>query len=180
MSLSDLQIDHYSRQILVPEIGGRGQRQLLRSSFTVRGDSLAAGIAASYLAAAGVARADSADLVIADSGVLHEVQPAKPAPPLIAIGGSDRPWYTRGTTTATCRECLTTPAGTEKPDPSGESTAACTPYVVGAAAALEAMRLLLGRAPQQAAHIAFEAGGTRRHIHPLAECRHGTARVTPA
>lgn len=52
--LSDTQIERYSRQILIPEFGGAGQERLLAGCVVVRGATVAAETAATYLAAAGV------------------------------------------------------------------------------------------------------------------------------
>lgn len=56
MALSDAQIDRYSRQIVLPQIGGRGQERLLSSSVAVAGDGVLAEIVALYLAGAGIGR----------------------------------------------------------------------------------------------------------------------------
>lgn len=73
--LANDDIDRYSRQILLPEIGGRGQQQLLQSVITVSGGEAAA-FAMLYLQAAGVGRIETAltrdasmDLPIAPSEV---------------------------------------------------------------------------------------------------------------
>jgi adenylyltransferase/sulfurtransferase len=58
MSLSDLQIERYSRQIVLPEVGGRGQRRLLDAAVKLVGGSGVAPTAALYLVAAGVGRID--------------------------------------------------------------------------------------------------------------------------
>lgn len=58
MSLSDRQIERYSRQIVLPEIGGRGQEALLGSAAAVIGTGGAAETAAFYLAGAGVGNID--------------------------------------------------------------------------------------------------------------------------
>jgi hypothetical protein len=52
--LSDAQIDRYSRQIVLSEIGGRGQERLLRAEVAIEGGGDAAFVCASYLAGAGV------------------------------------------------------------------------------------------------------------------------------
>ena len=52
--LSDAQIERYSRQIILPQIGGRGQAALLSSTVGVCGTGGMAATAALYLAAAGV------------------------------------------------------------------------------------------------------------------------------
>ena len=52
--LGDAQIERYSRQIILPQVGGRGQEKILRSRVYVDGDGLLAATALLYLAAAGV------------------------------------------------------------------------------------------------------------------------------
>lgn len=58
MALTDSQIELYSRQIILPELGGIGQRRLLSGSCLLMGDGPAIECAASYLAGAGVGRVD--------------------------------------------------------------------------------------------------------------------------
>ena len=52
--LTDLQIERYSRQIIMPEVGGRGQERLLASTIVMQGSGHLAITAGLYLAAAGV------------------------------------------------------------------------------------------------------------------------------
>lgn len=52
--LSEEQIRRYSRQILLPEVGGRGQRRLLGAHARLHADGTLGEVAALYLAAAGV------------------------------------------------------------------------------------------------------------------------------
>ncbi len=54
MSLTDDQLDRYARHIVLKEIGGAGQQQLLRSSIVVIGAGGIGSPAIQYLAAAGV------------------------------------------------------------------------------------------------------------------------------
>lgn len=54
--LTDLQIARYSRQIILPAVGGRGQQQLLSTAVAVAGSAAMACAAGLYLAAAGVGR----------------------------------------------------------------------------------------------------------------------------
>ena len=56
MALSDAQIDRFSRQIVLPQIGGRGQERLLASSVAVAGHGALAEIVALSLAGAGIGR----------------------------------------------------------------------------------------------------------------------------
>lgn len=59
MSLTEAQVERYSRHILLPQVGGKGQGRLLASSVAVAfgaGGEGVASVAAVYLAAAGVGR----------------------------------------------------------------------------------------------------------------------------
>jgi adenylyltransferase/sulfurtransferase len=57
-SLSDAQIEYYSRQILLREIGGVGQKRLLGAACLLVGGGEAIEVAATYLAGAGIGRLD--------------------------------------------------------------------------------------------------------------------------
>ena len=61
MSLTETQIDRYSRHILLKEVGGIGQERLLSASAQVLGNGIAAEEAAIYLAAGGVGRLGLSD-----------------------------------------------------------------------------------------------------------------------
>jgi adenylyltransferase/sulfurtransferase len=52
--LSDTQIERYSRQIILPQVGGKGQEKLLRAKVLVNGSGVLQSSALYYLAAAGV------------------------------------------------------------------------------------------------------------------------------
>lgn len=52
--LSDAQVERYSRQILLPEVGGRGQERLLAARVALAGAGRAAAVAATLLGRAGV------------------------------------------------------------------------------------------------------------------------------
>jgi hypothetical protein len=54
MSLTDAQIDRYSRQIIVPRIGGRGQERLLAARILLVGDARDIEAPLGYLIGAGV------------------------------------------------------------------------------------------------------------------------------
>lgn len=66
MALSDEQAERYSRHILLPEIGGRGQARLLEAKVLVIGAGGLGSPAALYLAAAGVGRIGIADSDVVD------------------------------------------------------------------------------------------------------------------
>lgn len=52
--LSDAQIERYSRQIILPQLGGKGQEKFLQSRILVNGSGTRQAITLLYLAAAGV------------------------------------------------------------------------------------------------------------------------------
>jgi hypothetical protein len=54
MTLTDAQIDRYSRQIIVPRIGGRGQERLLAARMIIAGDARDIEAPLAYLVGAGV------------------------------------------------------------------------------------------------------------------------------
>ena len=54
MTLTDAQIDRYSRQIIVPRIGGRGQERLLAARMLLAGDARDIEAPLAYLVGAGV------------------------------------------------------------------------------------------------------------------------------
>jgi molybdopterin/thiamine biosynthesis adenylyltransferase len=54
MTLTDAQIDRYSRQIIVPRIGGRGQERILAARMLLVGDARDIELPQAYLAGAGV------------------------------------------------------------------------------------------------------------------------------
>jgi hypothetical protein len=54
MSLTDAQIDRYSRQIIVPRIGGRGQERLVAARILLVGDARDIEAPLAYLVGAGV------------------------------------------------------------------------------------------------------------------------------
>src|SRR5262245_37578678 len=89
MTLHDAAIDRYSRQILVPDIGGAGQERLLAARVIVRGDGAAAMAARDLLDRAGVGDGAPADaLVVFDRSVAalaHGTMPDRP--PVVVVAG---------------------------------------------------------------------------------------------
>jgi hypothetical protein len=91
--MRDDQIRRYARHILLPDVGGIGQAQLLAATARIEGDDPASAIAATYLAAGGVGtlalacpalRAALADRnpdsrVTDDAGGSPVAMPARPA-----------------------------------------------------------------------------------------------------
>lgn len=66
MSLTDQQIERYSRHIILPEVGGKGQAKLLASRILIVGAGGLGSPAALYLAAAGVGTLGLADGDVVD------------------------------------------------------------------------------------------------------------------
>jgi len=71
LSLTEAQIERYARQILLPEIGGRGQTRLLAAHVALAGAGEAATAAAVLLGRAGVGRLD----LLGQEGPLPELGP---------------------------------------------------------------------------------------------------------
>jgi hypothetical protein len=165
--LSDSQIDRYCRQIVLPEIGSRGQERLLEAVVAIHGGGDAAVVCASYLSGAGVGRLwlggdDGADfaavtrdrnpdcrLLAAQPEHLSLAVWISPALPDCASRGTPIVW---GGTSAERAACLCVPPGgcwecaraVAAEERCGGSSA-----LLGTLLALLALRALLG----------FEAGG---------------------
>jgi hypothetical protein len=101
-ALTEAQVQRYGRQVLLREVGGRGQRRLLEAPFVVEGTGPAFDVAVAYLAASGspvrlrrdaggfldgVALADFAP----DAGL--EGPPAGWLGPLEALPRADAAWH---------------------------------------------------------------------------------------
>jgi hypothetical protein len=163
--LSDSQIDRYSRQIVLSEIGGRGQERLLRAEVAIRGSGDAALVCASYLAGAGVGTlslggveprgslGDALDLETRNPDcrlvrvprrpsvtivVGHDVPDAFPNASAVVWGGSSGDCVRRAHLPAghACAPCLRELADRQSGDES-------SPQILGAVLALETLRALL-------------------------------------
>jgi len=189
MPLSDEDIDRYSRQILVSEIGGRGQERLLRSSVLCVGDADELRTAAQYLAAAGITvrtRAASPteaphsfDLLITSGGCDDEQRQLGEglAPAVMRSGGdADAVWYSRRTRAHDCPICIGE-VGRAAAHGFSASPPTRTGIAAGAALALDAMKELLG-IPGSRDVVAFGHGGSSRRVIALdaTQCPHGAQR----
>lgn len=170
--LTDAQLERYSRQVLLPEVGGRGQERLLAAAVTLAGGGVAAGVAGVLLGRAGVSRLAvvGADVALAELSPDCRVDryPGDADAPLgdvtIDLSGATtlgrraaaagRPFVTAASTVTgatlvtlvgqPCSACL--PAEVLAPPP-GETAAsplaAPLALLLGALAATEVLRLLL-------------------------------------
>lgn len=71
LGFSDEQIQRYSRQIILPDVGGKGQRKLLESKVLLIGAGGLGSPAGYYLAAAGVGTLGFVDFDVVDLSNLH-------------------------------------------------------------------------------------------------------------
>lgn len=71
MSLNDIQIERYSRQILLPDVGGKGQEKLLAAKVLIIGIGGLGSPVASYLAGAGVGTLGIVDSDTVELSNLH-------------------------------------------------------------------------------------------------------------
>ncbi len=71
MSLNEEQIERYSRQILLPQVGGKGQEKLLAAKVLVIGVGGLGSPVAAYLAGAGVGTLGIADSDAVEINNLH-------------------------------------------------------------------------------------------------------------
>jgi hypothetical protein len=160
--LTEAHIQRYARQILLREVGGRGQTALLSRTWRVEGESAALSVALTYLAAGG----SPVDASTPSSGFL--------AGTTLAQFGAEPPGATRfgtlttgalpgagavvhlgpsavvGAPSGTCRACIDA-ALALAPGPVGP------PLVLGAAAALLAQRLSL-RPDEPPGGLRWQAG----------------------
>lgn len=77
--LSEAEIDRYSRQVILPEVGGKGQKRLQQSSILIVGAGGLGSPSALYLAAAGVGKLGIIDSDVVERNnlqrqILHSVE----------------------------------------------------------------------------------------------------------
>jgi hypothetical protein len=168
--LTDDQIDRYSRQIVVPEIGGRGQERLLRAEVAIEGGGDAALVCASYLAGAGLGslslggvdpRCELGDVLGLETRnpdcrvlrapvqpsvmiVIGQVPPRFPREVAVLWGTTNGDWLRRAYLPPGrgCAPCLSNLAGRRPPEES-------FPQILGAVLALDALRTLLELSPNE-------------------------------
>jgi hypothetical protein len=151
MSLDEQAIERWARQIVLPEVGGRGQLRLLGARAAVAGSGEAARFARLLLERAGVGLAPDPDPAAADvaldlSGdaaiVVRRGRAARAAArPFVAAVAGDATAVVATFVGRGCIDC--TPLGVA---PSGGEAGAPFALALGALAAGEALRVLLAPA----------------------------------
>lgn len=84
MTLTDAQIDRYSRQIIVPHIGGRGQERLLVARVLLAGDSRDIESPLAYLIGAGVGT-----VTVKAVGVIERIAAMRELNPDVSLAVAD-------------------------------------------------------------------------------------------
>jgi len=147
--LEDDLVDRYSRQILLPEVGGRGQERLCATRVTVTGSGRTAALAATLLGAAGVQvecqSGDSHTIAVRldDAGVVLGRTAGEGGTVVTLVG---RP----------CLRCL----GDDTWPPSAPASTDEAPQAIGALVAAEALRVALGLATSGRVQTLETATGT--------------------
>jgi hypothetical protein len=90
MPLTNAQIERYSRQIIVPHLGGRGQERILASKILIAGDARDIEAPFAYLVGAGVGTI-SVRLPGAQSGFAKEIAAAHESNPDVSVFIADEP-----------------------------------------------------------------------------------------
>ena len=152
MTLSDADVERWSRQILLPEVGGRGQQALLAASVAVRGDGDAADVARDLLARAGVRRVERA---------------VTGAPDVVVELDGGRGVVGTGTTVTAlvgrpCLACAPLAAATTAPG-------AAAAMALGALVAAETLRVLL-TAPASGRRTALPPGASAVELPTTSGC----------
>jgi ThiF family len=193
--LSDAQIERYSRQILLPEVGGRGQERLLAARVALAGTGDAAAVAATLLGRAGIGHLGLLDPALApddpapECRVTASPEDAADADVIVDLAGdpartarlaaAHRPHVVgiRHGRNATVLTLLGRPCGAcVAIEPGGGDAGPLAPalaVVLGAAAAAEGLRLLLVAHPQARRQMLGLDDAIFRSlpVEPARECR---------
>jgi hypothetical protein len=90
MPLTDAQIERYSRQIIVPHLGGRGQQRILASRIVIAGDSRDIEAPLAYLIGAGVGTINLR-LTGGRNGFAKRIAALRELNPDVCVSGADGP-----------------------------------------------------------------------------------------
>ena len=146
--LDDAAIERFSRQILLPEVGGRGQERLCATVATLRGDGDAAAFAATLLHAAGMR-------VVVERGAPDRVEASLDGATVIGASGDARAVVA----TLVGRPCVRCVPATTWPARGTGASRPADPQTHGALVAAETLRAALGLADQGRLHEVDLAAG---------------------
>lgn len=138
--LTDAQIERFSRQILLPEVGGRGQARLLDARVSIEGAGPTVAITGDLLARAGV-------------GVAYDATPQAPALRVELPDGAAvvTRWTGERLRVATTTRAVCATCRTAAPTPQDATDVAATEQLMGALVASECLHALLGLSPRERA-----------------------------
>jgi molybdopterin-synthase adenylyltransferase len=171
--LNDVQIERYSRQIVLPQVGGRGQEKLLSATIAILGSHDASRSAAVYVAAAGIGR-----LMVSAVPLVSELEGLNPdchisaLPPLTSVVAEE-----------TARRCDVILACGAGPDVCTALNSACiarqTPFIWGDTTDAGGLVAVLGRARRDSACYACIQPHVSR-VLAGGDASHGLAEATAA
>jgi len=169
--LSDADVERYARQVIVPEIGARGQARLLAARVVVRGDGPLVARTADLLQRAGVTPTD--DPHGADAAVLlGAYDPAVGTMPVVVATLTGRAATLMVLPQGGCTACVPRPAAPDAPGT--DALAICAAHALAALAATETLLTLLD-ASRPARRYVLDTGTGTFQAEPLpATCRHGS------
>ena len=203
-ALSDAQIERYSRQIVLPEIGGAGQARLLATSVLILGGGPLAEMAVLYLAGAGIGRialfqaagalADAVrdlnpdvaiehraavdatyDIVVACDAEPVLVASAATGRTIIAAGLNDAGgWLVVGEPGGACASCVAQ-RHVEQQYAACAELVSVVAGVLGSLIMLEVLKRRLGRGSPPAGELHFDVLQSTLSEHPIA--RHADCAV---
>jgi molybdopterin/thiamine biosynthesis adenylyltransferase len=163
--LSDAQIERWSRQILVPEIGGRGQARLCAATVALVGPADVTARAADAIERAGprVTMADGAcveaDVVVRWTSTAARPSASDTPTPTVVVQTHATRAIVTAVTASPCAACVGTPALAADETSRATPLAGATERVVAALVAAEVVRLLvLPDAAGRVHHVDLVAG----------------------
>jgi len=151
--LDDAAIERFSRQILLPEVGGRGQERLCATVVTVRGAGDASAFAATLLQAAGMR-------VVVEAGAPGRLEASLDGAGVIGVIGEARAMVA----TLVGRPCVCCASSAVPPAPEDVTLHPAETQTLGALVAAETLRAALGLAREgrvQEVDLAHGAFATR-------------------
>ncbi|MFN8544037.1 MAG: hypothetical protein U0807_07520 [Candidatus Binatia bacterium] len=173
--LRDADVDRWSRQILLPEVGGRGQERLCAARARIVGAGPAAALATTLITRAGVGTDGPADVIVALDVEPDEVaRLARASGTAVLVVGTHRG---AAVTVATSvgRPCGTCLAKSTVPGAGHSGASPCAApalLALGALAAAEALSALLARPETGRRHVLDLDAGTAHTfaLEPTGAC----------